>query len=155
MHQGRVDVTAQGRTLKRGVRIWSVGVSLLKSELYHNLKLSQTEEGFPPNYCHFPEYSPEYFKQLTAEHLITKIIKGYPKQTWQKIRDCNEALDCRIYARAASIALGIDRFTEKKWKSVEGNKKYETENNAQLQSKSMILEPKLTAKRRILKTNFM
>ncbi len=28
-----------------------------------------------PGYCHFPEYTPEYFKQLTAEQLITKVVK--------------------------------------------------------------------------------
>ena len=36
-------------------------------------------------------YSPEYFKQLTAEQLVTKIYKGYPKSEWQKMRERNEA----------------------------------------------------------------
>ncbi len=60
----------------------------------------------------------EYFKQLTAEQLVTRIVKGYPKREWQKTRDRNEALDCRIYARAAAIALGIDRWTEQKWNQI-------------------------------------
>ncbi|MBS9531949.1 phage terminase large subunit family protein, partial [Wolbachia endosymbiont of Rhagoletis cerasi] len=38
----------------------------------------------------------------------------------QKVRERNEVLDCRIYARAASIALGIDRWPESKWNSLSG-----------------------------------
>ncbi|MDN5248203.1 MAG: phage terminase large subunit family protein [Wolbachia endosymbiont of Tyrophagus putrescentiae] len=123
----RVDITVSGKKLRRGMKLWPVGVSILKSELFQLLNILQNEEGCPPGYCHFPQYSPEYFKQLTAEQLITKVVKGYTKQEWQKIRERNEALDCRIYARAASIALGIDRWQESKWSSLseknEGKKK--------------------------------
>ncbi|APR98999.1 phage terminase large subunit family protein [Wolbachia endosymbiont of Folsomia candida] len=115
----RVDITVSGKKLRRGMKLWPVGVSILKSELFQLLNISQNEEA---GYCHFPEYSPEYFKQLTAEQLITKVVKGYTKQEWQKIRDRNEALDCRIYARAASIALGIDRWQEANWNSLAGEK---------------------------------
>ena len=55
------------------------------------------------------------------EQLVTKVVKGYPKREWQKIRERNEALDCRIYARAASIALGVDRFTDKQWQRLAGD----------------------------------
>ncbi len=113
----RVDVTVGGKKLRRGMKLWPVGVSILKSELFQLLNV--LTEG-APGYCHFPEYPPEYFKQLTAEQLITKVVKGYTKQEWQKIRDRNEVLDCRIYARAASIALGIDRWPESKWNSLSG-----------------------------------
>jgi phage terminase large subunit GpA-like protein len=47
-------------------------------------------------------------------------VKGYPKRIWQKTRDRNEALDCRVYARAAAIALGIDRWSESRWKQLSG-----------------------------------
>ncbi len=47
-------------------------------------------------------------------------MKGYTKQELQKVRERNEVLDCRIYARAASIALGIDRWPESKWNSLSG-----------------------------------
>nr|WP_265037135.1 phage terminase large subunit family protein [Wolbachia endosymbiont (group A) of Anomoia purmunda] len=49
-------------------------------------------------------------------------LKGYTKQEWQKIRDRNEVLDCKVCARAASIALGIDRWPESKWESLAGGK---------------------------------
>ena len=122
--------------------MWKVGVSLLKSEFYGWLKpeawrenlLRKEESNSPQNQityrppggqslcagspCHFPEYNTEYFKQITAEQLVTKIVRGYPKREWKKIRDQNEALDCRIYARAAAIALGIDRWSDQKWQKI-------------------------------------
>ena len=76
-------------------------------------------EPFPPGYCHFPRYGEEYFKQLTAEQLVTKLVKGYRRQEWQKMRERNEALDCRVYARAAAAQYGIDRFNERHWKAME------------------------------------
>jgi phage terminase large subunit GpA-like protein len=55
---------------------------------------------------------------LTAEQLITKVVKGYPKREWQKTRERNEALDCRVYARAAAISVGIDRWSESRWEQL-------------------------------------
>ena len=115
----KVDVTYRGKKLRRGLRMWPVGVSILKSEFYHWLKLTRNEgETFPSGYCHFPKYNPEFFKQLTAEQLITRMVKGYPKREWQKVRDRNEALDCRVYARSAAIALGVEHWSEKKWEKI-------------------------------------
>ncbi|WP_341810999.1 phage terminase large subunit family protein [Wolbachia endosymbiont (group B) of Chesias legatella] len=116
----RVDITVGGQKLKRGIKLWPVGVSILKSELFQLLNVLKNgeKEKVPAGYCHFPEYAPEYFKQLTAEQLVSKVVKGYTKQEWQKVRERNEVLDCRIYARAASIALGIDRWPESKWNSL-------------------------------------
>jgi phage terminase large subunit GpA-like protein len=74
---------------------------------------------FPAGYCHCPRYSEEYFKQITAEQLVTKIVKGYRRHEWQKMRERNEALDCRVYARAAAGRVGIDRFQEKHWTDLE------------------------------------
>jgi hypothetical protein len=31
---------------------------------------------YPPGACHFPQYGEEYFKQLNAERLVTRIVKG-------------------------------------------------------------------------------
>lgn len=114
----KVDINLKGKKIVGGVRLWKIGVSLLKGELYGWLKQTRKEDGsVPRGYCHFPEYATEYFKQLTAEQLVTKIVKGYPKREWQKTRDRNEALDCRVYSRAAAIALGLDRWGEKKWQA--------------------------------------
>ena len=99
---------------------------MAKEELYRWLRLERpTDEdlatgiSFPPGYCHFPRYSEEYFKQITAEQLVTKIVKGYRRHEWQKMRERNEALDCRVYARAAASRIGLDRYQEKHWQAIE------------------------------------
>lgn len=120
----KVDINFKGKKIIGGVRLWKIGVSLLKGELYGWLKQTRKEDGSAPHgYCHFPEYATEYFKQLTAEQLVTKIVKGYPKREWQKLRDRNEALDCRVYARAAAIAIGIDRWSDHRWEQLISEKK--------------------------------
>ena len=116
----KVDLNINGKKLRRGAKVWAVGTSILKSELYQFLRLTQNEdESFPAGYCHFPKYDSEYFKQLTAEQLVTKVVRGYQKREWQKTRERNEALDCRVYARAASISFGIEQFSEIKWRNLE------------------------------------
>ncbi|MBR1734630.1 MAG: phage terminase large subunit family protein [Alphaproteobacteria bacterium] len=125
----KIDINLKGKKITGGVRLWKVGVSILKSEFYGWLKSEPIREEKSPaggesaaSRCHFPEYPTEYFKQLTAEQLVTQIVKGYPKREWQKTRDRNEALDCRIYARAAAIALGIDRWSDQRWEQIKGLK---------------------------------
>ena len=122
-----MDVTSQGKRKRRGLLVWPVGASFCKSELYGSLRKDkptdeQMDQGelFPAGYCHFPKYGEEYFKQLTAERLVTvKDKRGFPHREWRKLRERNEALDCRVYARAAASALGIDRFGDATWQKLE------------------------------------
>lgn len=150
----RVDVTSKGKKLRRGAKLWPIGVSILKSEFYQWLKLTTNEDGsIPMGYCHFPKYDMEFFKQLTAEQLVTKTVKGYPKREWQKTRERNEALDCRIYARAAAIAMGMDRWSDKKWQQLSEQleaKKY-PEKQEVLKSKSIVSRKR----RQVSRSNFM
>jgi phage terminase large subunit GpA-like protein len=107
----------------RRAQLLPVNVSALKSELYGWLKLdmptTESDEPFPPGFCHFPQLGEEFFRQLTAEQLITRLVKGYRQPEWQKMRERNEALDTRIYARAAASQFGIDRFQEQHWAALE------------------------------------
>jgi len=132
-----VDVTVKGKNVRRGLKVWSVGVSLLKNELYSWLRhnMAKEEDRAPIGYCHFPEYDVEYFKQLTAEELVIKIVKGYKKPEWQKKRERNEALDCRVYSMAASIILGIDRYTEEHWRRLKSNQSVQAPQSPHKQSK--------------------
>jgi phage terminase large subunit GpA-like protein len=118
-----VDVTAGGKRIRRGVKVWPVATGLLKSELYGWLKLDQptaeSGEPYPPGYVHLPQLPEEYFKQLTAEQLVTRVVKGYRRQEWVKIRERNESLDLYVYCRAGAAAYGLDRFTERHWRSLE------------------------------------
>lgn len=111
-----VDVMIDGKKMTKGAKFWPVGVSVLKTELYGLLRLEKKEDGtFPDGFCHFPEYDEEYFKGLTAEEMHI-IARGFE---WKKIRERNEPLDIRNYARAGATAYGIDRFTEDTWKALE------------------------------------
>lgn len=132
----KVDLNINGKKLRRGAKVWAVGTSILKSELYQFLRLTQNEdESFPAGYCHFPKYDSEYFKQLTAEQLVTKVVRGYQKREWQKTRERNEALDCRVYARAASISFGIEQFSEAKWRNLEKALIPEKQETTEIQAK--------------------
>lgn len=83
---------------RRPVDLYTVGVDDAKAVIYARLKIEEVG----PGYCHFPlERDMEYFDQLTAEKLVTKFHKGFPRKEWQKSRPRNEALDCRVYAYAA------------------------------------------------------
>jgi phage terminase large subunit GpA-like protein len=62
----------------------------------------------------------EWLKQLTAEQLVTvKGKRGFARLEWQKLRERNEALDCRVYARAAAWIAGADRWPEARWADLE------------------------------------
>lgn len=123
-----VDVNAKGKRTRRGVRVWPVNVSMLKVELYGWLGLEKPSDEelaggskYPAGYCHFPQLDEEFFKQLTAEELVTRVVKGYRISEWQKKRDRNEALDTHNYARAAAAHVGIDRFQERDWQALEAS----------------------------------
>lgn len=117
-----VDVNLAGKRIRRGAKVWPLGVSIAKGELYSWLKQNKPVDGqkFPIGYCHFPEYGDEYFKQLTSEQLVVRIVRGRRKYDWEKTRERNEALDCRIYARAAASAVGMDRFNDEHWEYLQG-----------------------------------
>ena len=112
-----VDVTERGKRLARGYRVWAVGADVAKSELYGWLRLPAPKAGeaFPPGWCHFPEYGEDFFKQLTAEHLVSHVDgRGFTRYEWQLIpgRE-NHWLDARVYARAAASLKGLDRMRRK------------------------------------------
>jgi phage terminase large subunit GpA-like protein len=79
-------------------KVLMVGVDAAKSLIFSYLR--QHETG--PGYCHFPiSRDARYFNQLTAEKVVTRLHKGFPRRDWIKTRIRNEALDCRVYALCA------------------------------------------------------
>ena len=70
------DFDYKGRTIKRGVRLYSINVNKIKSQIFSYLK-QEDEEAH--GYMHFPVgYNEDYFKQLTAETRIkTKDKNGF------------------------------------------------------------------------------
>ncbi len=126
-----VEVTMRGKKLKRGLKLFPVGVNIIKAQIYGWLKQSAPDEGQPEphGYCHFPMYAEEYFKQLTAEELVVKIVKGYKKYEWVNTYGRNEGLDCRVYAMAAAIFCGVDRYRAQHWDKLEAEFQVTREKN--------------------------
>lgn len=121
----RVGIKGKGgKVLNRTVSLWTVAVSVFKSETYSWLNLDQPVDGqaYPNGYIHLPQgTSDTWIQQLVAETLMkVKNRAGFTKLEWRKVQERNEALDCRIYARAAAYAIGIDRWNEDKWRRSQG-----------------------------------
>jgi len=123
-----VDVTEGGKKLRRGARLWTIAVATFKSETYRFLRLTrptdeEATEGAraPAGYVHLPAGAEaEWVKQLVSEQLVTiKTKRGFARLEWQKVRERNDALDCRVYARAAAWIAGADRWTEAMWRDLE------------------------------------
>jgi len=117
-----VDITVRGKKIKKGVRLWTVGTSMLKLELYGQLALEKPVDGedYPDGYVFLPDgTSDEWIKQLVAEELrMVKLRNGMIRREWHKTRDRNEALDMAVYSRAITYALGIDRWSEARWREL-------------------------------------
>jgi len=93
------------RRTKAKVALGIVGTDTSKGLLFSRLAVAE----FGPGYIHFPrDVDDEWFKQLTAEKLMTKHVKGVPTRVWKKIRARNEALDCAVYALAAKESLNAN-----------------------------------------------
>lgn len=100
---GKLSKTEKGK----GASLATVGVDTVKDQLFDWLKLEDRSPGF----CHFPrndEYGDEFFKQLTAEKKTKKYKNAMVVWEYKKIRERNEALDCRVLARAAVNLVGVD-----------------------------------------------
>lgn len=133
------------KKIRRGVYLYPVGVSKAKMELYASLRAEEPTrpdgisadvvpgsaafpaeafEEYPPEWCEFPDYySESWFQMLCSEQLVKRVrraasgrqISGVQFQ-WEKLQERNEALDCRVLARAAACELRIDTLEPEDWK---------------------------------------
>lgn len=111
-----VDITKAGKKVGK-IKVYMLGVSIIKQELYGWLRQESNEEGrVPAGWCAFPGYTEDYFKQLVSEKYIKTIVKGYAKYVWQPEANVRqEALDCRVYNRGAAAIAGMDRWSDEQW----------------------------------------
>lgn len=80
---------------KKGQPVEPLGVDQGKALVYARCKLMTPG----PGYIHFPRgaaFDDEWFAQLAAEKLVTKIKGTRPFQEWVQTRPRNEALDCMV-----------------------------------------------------------
>jgi phage terminase large subunit GpA-like protein len=97
-----------GRPSKNNVGrcpLFPIGVDTVKDLMFARMRIQESG----PGYMHFSDkLNDEYFRQLTAEKIVTRYHKGYKKRVFEKIRARNEALDCMVYAYAAYAIIGIN-----------------------------------------------
>lgn len=85
--------------------LFPVGVDTAKDLLFARMRIKEAG----PGYMHFANaLNDEYFRQLTAEKIVTRFHRGFKKRVFEKIRPRNEALDCMVYALAAYGILGVN-----------------------------------------------
>jgi len=123
----KVDIRRDGRRIRRGAQLWTVATGPLKAEFYRQLRvpaptLEETREGkgYAAGYVHIgPWCDSEWLQQLTSEQLVTvRSRNGGSRGEWHKMRERNEALDCRVYARAAASTLGVERMSDADWSAL-------------------------------------
>jgi phage terminase large subunit GpA-like protein len=113
--QGRPIWPPKGsKNAAKNITLYILGVDQAKSTFYKQLAI--TSPG--PGYCHFPKrpddhegyrYDKTHFDGLTAEKVVTVTDKkGFTKREWKREHVRNEPLDCRVYALAARLSLGIN-----------------------------------------------
>lgn len=129
---------------KRKIDLFIVGVDEAKLTVMRRLDLEKKG----PGYCHFPhDREMEWYRQLTAEKLIIRYVKGQPIREWHKPdRARNEALDCRVYALAALKIMqpNLKRVAERV--SIDVSDQPVIENKENTESK-----PKTVVKRKVVK----
>lgn len=90
---------------RRGRPVEPIGVDQAKALIYSRLAQTKVGSGF----VHFPSEpwaDDEYFLQLAAEQLKTRMRAGRPITEWVQIRTRNEALDCLVLCLAAHRLAG-------------------------------------------------
>jgi phage terminase large subunit GpA-like protein len=109
------------RRRRRGLRVWMVDDHAIKLETYGWLRLERgaAEAPLPAGWIALPPVGDEFLRQLTAEQLVRKVVRGREQLVWVKRYNRNEVLDCRVYARAAAHLVGLDRFTDADWDALD------------------------------------
>jgi len=103
--EGRTMVSKPSKNNVTRCPLFPVGVDTTKDLLFARMRINEPGAG----YIHFSDVlTDEYFRQLTAEKIVTRIHRGFKKRLFQKIRARNEALDTFVYAMSAYAILGVN-----------------------------------------------
>jgi phage terminase large subunit GpA-like protein len=104
--EGRPILGKPSAQTKERVVLFPIGVDTAKTEFLRSQVMERTHG---PGYVHLPEWlTPEQLEQLVSEKRIRRVVRGQPSYEWRPKKDgqATEALDCRLYARAALESLG-------------------------------------------------
>lgn len=120
-----VEVNVRGKRIPSGVKVYTINAGEFKKELFGRLSLDapnmergeQAQAGYF-HICELPD-TEEYCRQLTAEQLVSRNVKGRVTRHWEKMRPRNEAMDTWDYAAAGRVMLGVDRWQDHHWAALE------------------------------------
>ena len=116
------DTLLPSRIERNGIAYYDTPVDRIKSLVYKDLTREDNEEGtrqFIPFFAR--NLTEEYYQQLTAEELIYDKKKKVLK--WDKLRDRNEALDCRVYNYAVYFIRRFDTWGDSIWDELEDRRR--------------------------------
>lgn len=122
--RSQTDLTSTGdkKKQRRGFSFWRLSTASLKLELYRRLRRAAPEgiqhPPFAGPWIHHPEFAEEWFKQLTAEHIVRRQLRGRrgaSRLVFEKVRERNEALDLTVYALAGAYMLKLEQLTDAAW----------------------------------------
>lgn len=107
------EVNWRGNKIPKGVKLWPIGTDTAKAEIYGRLRVVAPG----PGYVHLSRHMPaDEVEQLTSERMVTRYIKGRPRQEWVlPPGKRNEGLDCAVYALAGAHWAGVDRWSDADW----------------------------------------
>lgn len=109
-----VDINADGRIIKDGVRLWWIGTGTAKDVLHARLQIVQPG----PGYVHFSNQLPDaFYDQITNEQRIEQVTARGKVWRWVPKADHlpREVLDCTVYAMWAAHRLDLHRYTDAMW----------------------------------------
>lgn len=96
----------------KGARYWDAPVSQLKHHVFDHLSFEDNPEHTKAFIPHFPaDFDQEFYQQLFSEIFV----KVGSKYAWEKIRDRNEILDCRVYNYAMYYLSGLGTLSDSDW----------------------------------------
>jgi phage terminase large subunit GpA-like protein len=107
----------QGKTIKKGVKLHLLGVDLIKQTLLGRCRIAQPS----PKYLNLPvNVPPRYCQELAGSEVLVKKKKGAQwAYVWEPVPGVrNEPLDCAVYAYAAAIFVGLNRFNAAHWEKL-------------------------------------
>ena len=108
------QINYRGEKLKRGIKLYKVGVDLAKETLYSRSQISQPGAKF----LNFPsDLDTNWYEGFCSEVQVTKHTNGRPYLVWEVLAGVrNEVLDTAVYSLAAAELCGISRIS---WSSLE------------------------------------
>lgn len=101
-----IDVSVNGRVIKRGLKLWNVHTDYMKGFLSARLGWPKGE----PGAFHLPaDTTDEYCRQMTSER---RVMSRSGKPSWLRVRRSNHYWDCEVMAYAAAYRMHVHAIPE-------------------------------------------